>query len=410
MKRILLIISGSIAAYKSLELIRRLREREVEVNAILTRGGAEFITPLAVASLTGTQVFSDLFSLKDETEMGHIRLSREADLVIVAPASANIIAKMAAGIADDLATTALLATDKPVMAVPAMNTHMWEHKATQRNLAQIEADGVTIIAPGSGSLACGEIGSGRMADTDAIVTAILHRLTAGVTGNKPLAGRKALVTSGPTFEPIDPVRFIGNYSSGKQGHAIAEALAEAGCDVTLVSGPTALRDPTGVTTVRVATAEEMLKASLAALPSDIAVCAAAVADWRVAAHSDQKLKKRENKTPPQLTLAENPDILQSIARHASKRPALVIGFAAETEHLEENAARKRVLKGCDWIMANDVKEGVFGTDDNRVVLVSATGADRWERMDKSQVAETLAARIALHFASLPLNDNIASHS
>lgn len=403
MNKLLLIISGSVAAYKSLELIRRLRERGTRVNVILTRGGAEFITPLSVASLSGTPIYSDLFSLKDETEMGHIRLSREADLVLVAPASADILAKMANGMADDLATATLLATDKKVLVAPAMNVQMWRHPATMRNLAQLQADGVTVIQPQPGSLACGETGDGRMVE----VQDILRSLEKAMFRPLPLAGKTALVTSGPTFEPIDPVRFIGNRSSGKQGHAMAIALAKAGCSVTLISGPTALPDPDGIKTVKVNTAEEMLTASLNALPSDIAVCAAAVADWRVVTQAKQKLKKRDNKTPPELALAENPDILHAIARHPNKRPQLVIGFAAETEALQENAARKRILKGCDWIIANDVKEGIFGSDENHVTLCMPEGTRDLPRMGKQEIADAIVEQVVSHFAK-PVFSNAGS--
>jgi len=395
-QRILLIIAGGIAAYKSLELIRRLRERGTRVRCILTRAGAEFVTPLAVASLSGEKVFSDLFSLTDEAEMGHIRLSREADLVVVAPATADLIAKMAHGLADDLASTALLATDKPVLIAPAMNPEMWVHPATRRNLAQLDADGIRLVGPNPGDMACGETGVGRMAEPDQILAAIGALLAPAA---RPLAGVRALVTSGPTVEAIDPVRFIANRSSGKQGHAIAAALAAAGAEVTLVSGPVHEPDPQGVTVVRVEAAEAMLAACRAALPVEVAVCAAAVADWRVAAPAARKLKKQAGNDPPTLVLAENPDILKSLARPGPGRPALVIGFAAETEDLERNARRKLTAKGCDWIVANDVsmEQGTFGGVYNTVKLVRADAEpEAWPKLSKAEVAARLAVRIGEH--------------
>jgi phosphopantothenoylcysteine decarboxylase / phosphopantothenate---cysteine ligase len=395
--RVLLIIAGGIAAYKSLELIRRLRERGVGVRCILTAAGAEFVTPLAVASLSGERVFTDLFSLTDEAEMGHIRLSREADLVVVAPATADLIAKMAHGLADDLASTALLATDKPVLIAPAMNPMMWAHPATARNVAQVKADGVRLVGPNPGDMACGEIGTGRMAEPEEILAAIDGLLA----GAGALAGRRALVTSGPTIEAIDPVRFIANRSSGKQGHAIAAALARAGAGVTLVSGPVHEPDPAGVEVVRVESAREMLEACLAALPVDVAVCAAAVADWRVARPQRDKIKKRPGQAPPTLTLEENPDILQALAR-AGERPALVIGFAAETAELVANARRKLAAKGCDWIVANDVsrEQGTFGGVFNTVHLIRSGGdPETWPRLAKAEVAARLVARIAAHFGA-----------
>ena len=365
-KSVLLIISGSIAAYKSLDLIRRLRERDIDVRCILTKGGAEFITPLSVSALSGNTTYTDLFSLKDEVEMGHIRLSREADVILVAPASANLLARMVHGSADDLASTTLLAANKPVLVAPAMNTQMWNHPATQRNITQLKQDGHIIIAPGAGMLACGEVGSGRMADVDVIVEAVLSSLREATatkqssTGSpRPvglaMTGIKALVTSGPTYEAIDPVRFIGNRSSGKQGHAIALALAEAGADVTLISGPTSLPDPLGVTTHHVTSADEMLKSCELALPVQIAVCAAAVADWKPSQPSIRKLKKNAAGTMPELHLIENPDILAHLSTHI-QRPKLVVGFAAETEMVKENATKKLKYKGCDWIVANDVSD------------------------------------------------------
>jgi len=394
--RILLIVAGGIAAYKSLELIRRLRERGAAVRCVLTRAGAEFVTPLALASLSGDKVFSDLFSLTDEAEMGHIRLSREADLVVVAPATADLIAKMAHGLADDLASTALLATDKPVLIAPAMNPEMWQHPATQRNLAQLAADGVRQVGPAPGEMACGETGLGRLAEPDEIVAAIAA-LLAPVA--RPLAGVRALVTSGPTVEAIDPVRFIANRSSGKQGHAIAAALAGAGAEVTLVSGPVHEPDPAGVRVVRVESAVAMLAACQAALPVEVAVCAAAVADWRVAEPLTQKLKKRAGGAAPTLALAENPDILKTLARRGPGRPELVIGFAAETEDLEGNARRKLAAKGCDWILANDVsrEQATFGGVYNTVKLVRADAElEAWPRLSKAEVAARLVVRIAAH--------------
>ena len=395
-KRILLIIAGGIAAYKSLELIRRLRERGAAVRCVLTRAGAEFVTPLAVASLSGDKVFSDLFSLTDEAEMGHIRLSREADLVVVAPATADLLAKMAHGLADDLASTALLATDKPVLIAPAMNPEMWQHPATARNLAQLAADGVRQVGPAPGEMACGETGLGRLAEPDEIVAAIAALL---VPGARPLEGVPALVTSGPTVEAIDPVRFIANRSSGKQGHAIAAALADAGAEVTLVRGPVHEPDPRGVRVVRVESAVAMLAACQAALPVKVAVCAAAVADWRVAEPLTRKLKKRAGSAAPTLALAENPDILKTLAQRGPARPELVIGFAAETEDLESNARRKLAAKGCDWIVANDVsrEQATFGGVYNTVKLVRADAElEDWPKLSKAEVAARLVVRIAAH--------------
>jgi phosphopantothenoylcysteine decarboxylase/phosphopantothenate--cysteine ligase len=392
-RRILLIISGGIAAYKSLELIRRLRERGAAVRCIMTAAAQHFVTPLSVASLSEEKVYTDLWSLTDESEMGHIRLSREADLVVVAPASANLIARMATGLANDLATTALLASDKPVLIAPTMNLMMWAHPATQANVAAIEARGIKRIGPGSGELACGEIGSGRMAEPLEIVAAIERVLA----GDARLAEKRALVTSGPTREPIDPVRYISNHSSGKQGHAIAAALAALGADTVLVSGPTQEPSPAGVRVVAVETAAEMLAACEAALPVDVAVMAAAVADWRVEAVGRRKLKK-DSGGPPVLRLAENPDILATIAQRGNDRPALVVGFAAETEDVVENARRKRLRKRCDWILANDVSPGTgtFGGDRNTIHLVDADGTEDWPVMTKYEVAQRLAERIARH--------------
>jgi phosphopantothenoylcysteine decarboxylase/phosphopantothenate--cysteine ligase len=392
-RRILLIIAGGIAAYKSLDLIRRLRERGAAVRAVMTAAAQHFVTPLSVAALCEDKVYTDLWSLTDESEMGHIRLSREADLLVVAPASADLIARMAAGLADDLATTVLLASDKPVLIAPTMNLMMWGHPATQANLATLAARGVVRIGPGSGDLACGEVGSGRIAEPLEIVAAIEGMLK----GEARLVGRRALVTSGPTREPIDPVRYLSNHSSGKQGHAIAAALAGLGANTVLVSGPTQEPTPFGVRLVAVETAAEMLAACEAALPVDVAVMAAAVADWRVESVAGHKLKK-DGGGPPLLRLAENPDILASISRRANDRPALVIGFAAETDEIVANARAKRARKRCDWILANDVSPGTgtFGGDENTIHLVDADGVEDWPVMTKREVAARLAARIADH--------------
>jgi len=392
-RRILLIISGGIAAYKSLDLIRRLRERGAAVRAIMTAAAQHFVTPLSVASLCEDKVYTDLWSLTDESEMGHIRLSREADLVVVAPASADLIARMAAGLADDLATTALLASDKRILIAPTMNLMMWAHPATQANLATLAARGVVRIGPGSGELACGEVGSGRMAEPLEIVAAI----EAMLSNDARLAGRRALVTSGPTREPIDPVRYISNHSSGKQGHAIAAALSALGAETVLVSGPTQEPPPAGVRVVPVETAAQMLAACEAALPADVAVMAAAVADWRVESVVGRKLKK-DGSGPPQLRLAENPDILAHIAQRANDRPALVIGFAAETDDIVANGQAKRIRKRCDWILANDVSPGTgtFGGDRNTIHLVDGEGVEDWPVMTKREVAVRLADRIARH--------------
>ncbi len=396
-KSILLIIGGGIAAYKSLELIRALKQRGCGVKAILTRAGREFVTPLSIAGLSGEKVFDDLFSLNDEVEMGHIQLSRAADLVVVAPATADLMAKMAAGLANDLASTTLLATDKRVLMAPAMNVRMWEHKATQRNLATLKADGVRTVGPNSGEMACGEFGPGRMAEPLEIVAGIEAMLA---SSPRPLAGKHVLVTSGPTHEPIDPVRYLANRSSGKQGHAIAVAAAAAGARVTLVSGPVAIADPPGVTTVHVVTAREMLAAVEAALPADIAVFAAAVADWRVAGEAVQKLKKAGEEAPA-LHLVENPDILATIAGRTAGRPAYVVGFAAETRDVLAHGSAKLARKRCDLIVANDVSQsgagiagGVMGGDANAVHLISASGVETWPVMSKEAVAERLVAHIA----------------
>ena len=389
-KRVLLVIGGGIAAYKCLDLIRRLRERGGAVRCILTRSASEFVTPLSVSALSGDRVYGALFSLTDEHEMGHIQLSRAADLVVVAPATANLLARMANGIADDLATTALLATDKPVMAAPAMNVRMWQHAATQANVATLSARGVRFVGPDEGEMACGEFGAGRMAEPMAILQAIEDFFANGVR----LAGRRALVTSGPTHEPIDPVRYIANRSSGKQGHAVAGALARLGAATTLVTGPTAEPDPPGVSVVRVESAREMLAACRAVLPVDVAVCAAAVADWRPAEMAAEKIKK--NGDVPAIALAENPDILRTLAAAGNERPRLVVGFAAETGAVVRKAEPKRRAKGCDWIVANDVAPGTgtFGGSDNTVHLITAGGVEDWPRMSKAAVADRLAARIA----------------
>jgi phosphopantothenoylcysteine decarboxylase/phosphopantothenate--cysteine ligase len=389
---VLLIVGGGIAAYKALELIRLLRKADVAVRPILTRAGAQFVTPLSLAALAEDKVHGDLFSLTDEAEMGHIELSRSADLVVVVPATADLMAKAAGGIADDLATTTLLATDKPVLMAPAMNVRMWEHAATRRNLATLRADGVCIVGPDEGAMACGEFGPGRLAEPQAIFEAILAALDAGAA--KPLAGKRVLVTAGPTAEPIDPVRVLTNRSSGKQGYAIAEALARLGADVTLVAGPTALSEPRGVRRVLVETAREMLAASLDALPVDAAVCVAAVADWRADEAFGVKLKKGKD-GPPAIRLVENPDILATLAAAGPKRPKLVVGFAAETSDLETHARAKLTRKGCDWIVANNVADdGVMGGDENEVLLVYPQGLDAWPRLSKAEVASRLAARIA----------------
>ncbi|MEX1206026.1 MAG: bifunctional phosphopantothenoylcysteine decarboxylase/phosphopantothenate--cysteine ligase CoaBC [Dongiaceae bacterium] len=397
-KRVLLIVSGGIAAYKSLELIRRLREAGASVRCVLTRAGAEFVTPLSLATLSEDKVYTELFSLTDESEMGHIRLSREADLIVVAPASADILAKMAQGRADDLASTALLAADKPVLVAPAMNLRMWHHAAVQANLATLEGRGVRRVGPGEGPMACGEHGLGRMAEPDEILAAVVAFFAEGAA----LAGRRALVTSGPTHEAIDPVRYIANRSSGRQGHAIAAALARRGAATVLVSGPTAEPDPPGVTVRRVETADEMLAAALGALPVDVAVCAAAVSDWKPTAPAARKLKK-DGGRPPQIELAPNPDVLAAIAAAGNRRPRLVVGFAAETENVVANATAKRAAKGCDWIVANDVSPGTgtFGGARNTVHLISAAGVEDWPTLSKQEVADRLAARIAGRLAEAP---------
>jgi phosphopantothenoylcysteine decarboxylase/phosphopantothenate--cysteine ligase len=392
-KRVLLVISGGIAAYKALELIRLLRRRGCGVTCVLTDNGGQFVTPLSLQALSESKVYTDLFSLTDESEMGHIQLSRAADLLVVAPATANILAKMAAGLADDLASTVLLATDKPVLVAPAMNVRMWLHKATQANMASLAQRGVHIIQPNEGPMACNEFGPGRLAEPSEILAAIESIL---IPAPGPLTGRHALVTSGPTHEPIDPVRYIANRSSGRQGHAIAAALAELGARVTLVSGPVTVPDPPGVTVRPVESARDMLDACQSALPADIAVFAAAVADWRVEQASTGKIKKQPGAAPPALTLVPNPDILATIAAAGPARPRLVIGFAAETDDLMANAQAKLRRKNADWIVANDVSPatGIMGGEENAVHIVSAAGIETWPRLAKNDVARRLARRIA----------------
>ncbi|MDX1821786.1 MAG: bifunctional phosphopantothenoylcysteine decarboxylase/phosphopantothenate--cysteine ligase CoaBC [Paracoccaceae bacterium] len=389
-KRILLIIGGGIAAYKTLDLIRRLRERGAAVTPVLTRAGAEFVTPLSVSALAGHKVHTDLFDLTEEAEMGHIQLSRSADLVVVAPATADLMAKMAHGHANDLASTLLMATDTPVLIAPAMNVRMWDHPATQRNLAQLLSDGLRVVGPNPGDMACGEYGPGRMSEPLEIVAAIESAL-----GQGPLTGKHILVTSGPTHEPIDPVRYIANRSSGAQGAAIARALAGLGADVTFVTGPADVPPPAGVKVLRIETAQQMLQAVEDALPADAAIFAAAVADWRVASASGSKIKKDAGRLPV-LEFAENPDILATISQRKTLRPSLVVGFAAETDDVIAHATAKRARKGCDWIMANDVSPatGIMGGTENAVHLITAEGVEDWPRMSKQAVAERLADRIA----------------
>jgi phosphopantothenoylcysteine decarboxylase/phosphopantothenate--cysteine ligase len=390
---VLLIIGGGIAAYKSLELIRELKKRGHKVKAILTKAGENFVTPLSVAALTGEKVYSDLFSLTDETEMGHIELSRSADLVVVAPATADLMAKMAQGLANDLASTTLLATDKRVLIAPAMNVRMWQHAATQRNIRTLKNDDVLFVGPNDGEMACGEFGPGRMAEPLEIVAAIEAALTPQA---KPLAGKHVLITAGPTREAIDPVRYISNHSSGKQGYALAEAAVKLGAQVTLVSGPVNLPIPPGAGLVQVTSADEMLKAVQTSLPADIAIFSAAVADWKVAAKADEKIKKQDDGSLPTLSFAENPDILKSVAQMKTGRPKVVVGFAAETQKVLEHAKAKLSKKGCDMIVANDVsaENNVFGGDKNTVNLVSAQGVESWPPMSKQDVATKLMAKLA----------------
>ena len=400
-KNVLLIIGGGIAAYKSLELIRLIQKAGGRVTPVLTKSGQEFVTPLSASGLSGQKTYTELFDLTDEAEMGHIQLSRSADLVVVAPATADLMAKMAQGHADDLASTLLLATDTPVLIAPAMNVRMWEHPATQRNIQTLRGDGVTSIGPDEGDMACGEYGPGRMAEPQAILNAILAHPAMTGTATDALAGSHVLVTAGPTHEPIDPVRYIANRSSGLQGYAIASALAALGAEVTLVTGPVNLSPPEGVRTIQVETAAEMKAAVDANLPAQAAVFAAAVADWRVASASDQKIKKDGSGEIPALQMTENPDILKSVANlPAGKRPALVVGFAAETETVLEHATAKRLRKGCDWIVANDVspETGIMGGTRNTVTLISEHGAEAWPEADKTAVAEMLANRIAEQLA------------
>ena len=389
-KRILLIIGGGIAAFKSLDLIRKLREQGAQVTPVLTQASEEFVTPLSASALSAQKVYRDLFNLTDEAEMGHIELSRAADLIVVAPATADLMAKMANGLANDLASTLLLATDKRVLIAPSMNVRMWQHPATQRNLAVLQADGILVTGPDEGDMACGEYGPGRMSEPLAIVEAVAAALADG-----PLKGKKVLVTSGPTHEPIDPVRYIANRSSGAQGTAVARALSALGAEVTFVTGPADVAPPEGVKVVAVQTAAEMLEAVQNALPVDVAVFAAAVADWRMASASDNKIKKSKAGLP-KLEFAENPDILATVSQMKKGRPALVVGFAAETQDVVENATAKRNRKGCDWIIANDVspETGIMGGDENAVTVISDAGAENWPRMSKAQVAARIAAQIA----------------
>ncbi|MEM1198047.1 MAG: bifunctional phosphopantothenoylcysteine decarboxylase/phosphopantothenate--cysteine ligase CoaBC [Pseudomonadota bacterium] len=396
-KRILLIVGGGIAAYKCLELIRRLREREASVRVIMTEAAKQFVTPLSLASLSGDKVYDDMFDLTDETEIGHIQLSRDADILMVAPATADLMAKMASGQCSDLATTCLLATDKPVMMAPAMNVRMWDHAATRRNLATLRADGVHVVGPNEGDMACGEYGPGRMAEPQEIADAlsdVLGSPLADLEGPR-LKGKTILITAGPTHEPIDPVRYIANRSSGKQGYAIGAEAARLGARVIIISGPTRLMPPPGAEVIPVETAEEMLQAVKDELPVDVGIFAAAVADWRTASQADQKMKKDGSGKIPSLELTENPDILATIAKSKKDRPGLVIGFAAETENVIENAQKKLEKKGCDWVVANDVSPdtGVMGGDENTVHLVTSNGVEDWPLMDKSEVAARLMERV-----------------
>lgn len=396
-KRVLLIISGGIAAYKTPELVRRLHDQRLAVRCILTRGGREFVSPLALQAVSEDTVYQDLFSLTEESAMGHIQLSRDADVILVAPATAHMIARMAQGLADDLASTVLLATDTPVLVAPAMNVRMWQHAATQDNLATLTARGLTIIGPEEGDMACGEFGMGRMSEPADIAA----RVSGFLSGSAPLLGKCAIVTSGPTFEAIDPVRFIGNRSSGKQGHAIAAALAAAGATTLLVSGPTGQPDPIGVEVLHVESATDMLAACQNSLPADIIVCAAAVSDWRASTTAPSKIKKQAGEAPPSLSLTENPDILAILSRAGADRPQLVIGFAAETNDVVANAVSKRQRKGCDWMVANDVSadRATFGNDRNTVHLISATGTEDWPEMSKIDVGRRLTDRIVAHFGN-----------
>ena len=389
-KRILLIIGGGIAAYKSLDLIRRLRERGAIVTPVMTKAAGQFVTPLSVAALAGEKLYQNLFDLTDEADMGHIELSRSADLLLVAPATADLMAKMAHGHANDLASTVLLATDTPVIVAPAMNVRMWQHPATQRNIASLQADGIDFVGPDEGDMACGEYGPGRMSEPLAIVAAVSAKLAVG-----PLLGKRIVLTSGPTHEPIDPVRYIASRSSGRQGSALAVALAALGAEVVFVTGPAQMASPDGVQVVPVETAQQMLEAVEAALPADAVVCAAAVADWRITKPAEHKMKKQKG-TMPQLAFTENPDILARISQRGKDRPQLVVGFAAETDNLLENATAKRQRKACDWIVANDVSSatGIMGGEENAVTLITDAGVETWPREPKSQVATRLAQRMA----------------
>ncbi len=389
-KKILLIIAGGIAAYKSLELIRRLRDQGASVIPVMTQSAKEFVTPMSVSALAGHAVHQDLFDLTTEAEMGHIQLSRSADLIVVAPATADLMAKMAIGQANDLASTLLLATDKPVLIAPAMNVRMWNHSATQRNIATLQADGIRFVGPNDGDMACGELGPGRMAEPAEIIDSIHRQFAQG-----PLKDMRIVVTSGPTHEPIDPVRYIANRSSGAQGTAIAAALRDLGASVTFVTGPADIPPPAGVKVVRVQSAQQMLEATQAALPAEVAIFAAAVADWRVTSASGSKIKKIDGALPT-LSLAENPDILATVSQLSNGRPRLVVGFAAETDKLVENAVAKRKRKGCDWIVANDVspETGIMGGQENQVILVTDDGTEAWPRMSKNETARELAKRIA----------------
>lgn len=396
-RSVLLIVGGSIAAFKAPELIRLLKGAGMQVRCVLTEGGSQFVTPLTLQALSEQPVYADLFSLTAEQEMGHIALSRWADLVLVCPASANLLARMAGGLADDLASTLLLATDAPVMAVPAMNVRMWEHAATQHNVATLQQRGVHVVPPAIGPMACGEFGAGRMPEPADILDAVQAFFRQQQQHNGPLAGKAVLVTAGPTQEPLDPVRYLANRSSGKQGYAIAAALADLGASVTLVSGPTMLRAPAGVTFVPCETACQMLECVKAAASFDAAVCTAAVADWRPEVQAGQKIKKTSrDDVPAPIRLASNPDILAEISAPGPQRPMLVVGFAAETEKVEEHATAKRQRKGCDWIVANDVSAGtgIMGGDRNQVVLITAQGSERWPHMPKEEVAQRLASRMA----------------
>lgn len=390
-KKILLIIAGGIAAYKSLELIRRLRDQGASVIPVMTQSAKEFVTPMSVSALAGHAVHQDLFDLTTEAEMGHIQLSRSADLIVVAPATADLMAKMATGQANDLASTLLLATDKPVLIAPAMNVRMWNHSATQRNISTLQADGIRFVGPNDGDMACGEFGPGRMAEPAEIIDSIHRQFAQG-----PLKDMRIVVTSGPTHEPIDPVRYIANRSSGAQGTAIAAALRDLGASVTFVTGPADIPPPAGVKVVRVQSAQQMLEATQAALPAEVAIFAAAVADWRVTSASGSKIKKIDGALPT-LSLAENPDILATVSQLSNGRPRLVVGFAAETDNVVENAVAKRKRKGCDWIVANDVspETGIMGGQENQVILVTDDGTEAWPRMSKNETARELAKRIAV---------------